>query len=160
MRKDYVAHIRDGLSAARRAAVRNYDTALCLRPVRRLQGVVAPGFLSRRVRGLFDFWTRHESAEAGGSTPPRWQMVVVEARGPTCPARDRSVAQRQRACGMPCPFRLCLRPARYSDGDCPPRVFRRAGARALPFEKQRQKGIQYETGCQRFHRGEVARGVP
>ena len=27
----------------------------------------------------------------------------------------------------------CLRPARYSAGDCPPRVFRRAGARALPF---------------------------
>ena len=110
VRRDYVAHVRDGLSAARRAAVWNYDTALCLRPVRRLRGVAAPGFLSRRARGPFDL--------------------------------------------------RCLRPARYSAGDCPPRVFRRAGARALPFEKPQQKGVHDETGCQRFHGGEVARGVP
>ena len=89
MRRDYVAHIRDSLSAARRAAVWNYDTALCLRPVRRLRGVAAPGFLSRRARGLFDL--------------------------------------------------RCLRPARYSAGDCPPRVFRRAGARALPLKNHNRK---------------------
>ena len=54
----------------------------------------------------------------------------------------------------------CLRPARYSAGDCPPRVFRRAGARALPFERPQQKGMHDETGCRRFRGGEVARGVP
>lgn len=110
VRKDYMAHIRDELPAAPRTAGRNHDTVPCLRPVRHLRGVVAPGFLSRRARGLFDL--------------------------------------------------RCLRPARYSAGGCPPRVFRRAGARALPFEKPQQKGTQDETGCQRFHRGEVARGVP
>ena len=47
-----VAHIRDGLSAARRAAVWNYDTALCLRPVRRLRGVAAHGFLHGGSEGF------------------------------------------------------------------------------------------------------------
>ena len=40
------------------------------------------------------FWTRHGSAEAAGSSPARWLMVVVEAREPTYPNRDRPVAQR------------------------------------------------------------------
>lgn len=46
------------------------------------------------------------SAKVGGSTPPRWLMVVVEAREPTYPTRDRPVAQRQRVCGVSCPLQL------------------------------------------------------
>ena len=40
---------------------------------------------TRRNVSSFRFWTRHESAEVAGSSPARWRMVVVEARGPTLP---------------------------------------------------------------------------
>jgi hypothetical protein len=49
---------------------------------------------TRRNVSSFRFWTRHESAEVAGSSPARWLMVVVEAREPTYPTRDRPVAQR------------------------------------------------------------------
>lgn len=74
------------------------------------------------------FRTRHESAEVAGSSPARWLMVVVEAREPTYPTRDRSVAQRSARVRRAVSFSSLLHPLHA----CRRSGSRRAVARRRP----------------------------